>query len=65
MKRSACLLMALLFLIGCGRKVIAPSAETVSVTHRPDITAFSTQSPVIEAESSYYSIFYRVLQAFP
>ena len=49
MKRSACLLMALLFLIGCGRKVIAPSAETVSVTHRPDITAFLTQSPVIEA----------------
>ncbi len=48
MKRLVCALIALLLLIGCGKKVISPAAETVEATPAPAETALPTFTPTPE-----------------
>ena len=48
MKRLACVLIALLLLIGCGQKVISPVVETVETAHAPAGTALPTSMPTAE-----------------
>lgn len=48
MKRLVCALIALLLLIGCGKKVISPAAETVEATPAPAKTALPTFTPTPE-----------------
>lgn len=48
MKRFICGLLVLLLLTGCGRKVVAPSTKTASVTVQPVMTVLSTSTPVAD-----------------